>query len=626
MNEAADTVAKTWTAGRTAQAARGAPIERAVLFCLEPICAAIVVTEVAVLGAGVVWRYVLDSPLVWTDELSSVLFVWLSMLGAVLALSRGEHMRMATLVQKASPAWQRRLDLLCDVTIAGVLLLLVRPAWRHVQAQLIVTVPSLGISEAYRSAALLTGVLLLLLLALLHLARRARLRDLGWALGIAAVVVLMLRLLQPVLSQWSNVQLLLFFVLVLGGSILIGMPIAFAFIVGTLLYLAIATRIPLDIVLSRMEEGMSSLVLLAIPLFVYLGLLIEMAGLTRALVDFMAALVGHVRGGLSYVMLGAVFLVSGISGSKAADLAAVAPGLVPEMKRRGSDPGDLAAQLAASAVMTETIPPSLVLIMIGSTTGVSMGALFRGGLVPAVVCTAALVFAVFLKSRHGPRIARQKLPPAAVLRTCALAVPALILPLLIRFSVTEGIATATEVSTVGVMYTWLAGPTVYRRHFAWRRTYPVLVGTASMTGAIMLILGAATAVAWALTQSGFAHQLVSAMTRMPGGAAGFIAASVAGFIVLGTVLEGLPAILVFAPLLLPAARALGIDEIHYCMVIVIAMGLGLFAPPMGIGFYTACAIARVSPDEAMPKIWVYLGTLFVALLLIASIPWLSTGP
>jgi tripartite ATP-independent transporter DctM subunit len=276
-------------------------------------------------------------------------------------------------------------------------------------------------------------------------------------------------------------------------------------------------------------------------------------------------------------------------------------------------------------VMTETIPPSLVLIMIGSTTGVSMGALFRGGLVPAVVCTAALVLTVFVKSRSGPRIARQRLQLPDMLRTCVLAIPALILPVVIRSAVTEGIATATEVSTVGVMYTWLIGPVVYRRSFDWRRTYPVLIGTSSLTGAIMLILGAATVVAWALTQSGFAHQLVAAMTSIPGGAPGFIAVSIAGFIVLGTVLEGLPAILVFAPLLLPAARSLGIPEVHYCMIIVIAMGLGLFAPPMGIGFYTACAIARVSPDEAMPRVWPYLGALLLALLLIASVPWLSTG-
>ena len=141
----------------------------------------------------------------------------------------------------------------------------------------------------------------------------------------------------------------------------------------------------------------------------------------------------------------------------------------------------------------------------------------------------------------------------------------------------------------------------------------------------MLILGAAIAMAWALTQSGFARQLVMAMTAMPGGAFGFLLASILGFIVLGSVLEGLPAILLFAPLMFPASRALGIHDIHYSMVIVIAMGIGLYTPPLGIGYYSACAIARVPPDEAMRPIFPYLGALLLALLVIAAVPWLSTA-
>ena len=159
----------------------------------------------------------------------------------------------------------------------------------------------------------------------------------------------------------------------------------------------------------RFYEGMSHLILLAIPLFVFLGLLIEMTGMARAMVDFLASLLGHVRGGLSYVLVGAMYLVSGISGSKAADMAAVAPALFPEMIKRGSEPGDLVALLAATGAQTETVPPSLVLITIGSVTGVSIGALFTGGLLPSLVlavglcarCSAALSRSGHV--RHSPR-------------------------------------------------------------------------------------------------------------------------------------------------------------------------------------------------------------------------------
>ena len=206
---------------------------------------------------------------------------------------------------------------------------------------------------------------------------------------------------------------------------------------------------------------MSHLILLAVPLFVFLGLLIEMAGMARALVGFLANLVGHVRGGLHFVLVGGMYLVSGISGSKAADLAAVAPVLFPEMKQRGAKSGDLVALLSATGAQTETIPPSLVLITIGSVTGVSIAALFTGGLLPAVVLAFLLCFVIHWRYR-GEDL-------SSVIR--AVALPALALPFLIRAAVVEGVATATEVSTIGIVYSAVAGLVFYRR-FDWAALRP----------------------------------------------------------------------------------------------------------------------------------------------------------
>jgi TRAP-type C4-dicarboxylate transport system permease large subunit len=151
------------------------------------------------------------------------------------------------------------------------------------------------------------------------------------------------------------------------------------------------------------------------------------------------------------------------------------------------------------------------------------------------------------------------------------------------------------------------------------------VETASLSGAILIIIGCATAMAWALTQSGFSKQLADLMAVVPGGAVGFLIVSALAFVVLGSFLEGIPAIVLFGPLLFPLARAAGINEVHYAMVVVFAMGLGLFAPPFGVGFYAACAIGKVNPDLAMKRVWPYLGTLFIALLIIATVPWISIG-
>jgi tripartite ATP-independent transporter DctM subunit len=296
--------------------------------------------------------------------------------------------------------------------------------------------------------------------------------------------------------------------------------------------------------------------------------------------------------------------------------------LFPEMRKRGADEGELVAILSASGAMSETIPPSLVLITIGSVTGVSIAALFTGGLLPGLVLALTLGVVAWRRSRGEAVAARAS--GADIRRSLWAACPALLLPFVIRSSVIEGVATATEVSTIGIVYAVAAGLLIYRQ-FDWRRLYPMLLETASLSGAILLIIGTATAMAWALTQSGFSRQLAGAMARMPGGGLGFLLISIVAFVILGSVLEGIPAIVLFGPLLFPIARAAGVNEVHYAMVVILAMGIGLFAPPLGVGYYSACAIGRVSPDAGMRRIGPYLLALLAGLLLIAAVPWLSTG-
>jgi tripartite ATP-independent transporter DctM subunit len=369
---------------------------------------------------------------------------------------------------------------------------------------------------------------------------------------------------------------------------------------------------------------MSHLILLAVPLFVFLGLLIEMTGMARAMVGFLASLLGHVRGGLQYVLVAAMYLVSGISGAKAADMAAVAPVLFPEMTKRGAKPGDLVALLSATGAQTETIPPSLVLITIGSVTGVSIAALFTGGLLPGLVLAVMLCGVIWFRYRKEDL---SHVVPAGwgeVGRAFLVALPAIALPFVIRGAVVGGVATATEVSTIGIVYSAIAGLLIYR-NFDWRRLYPMLTETAALSGAILLIIGAATGMAWALTQSGFSTSLAGFMTGLPGGAPMFLAVSILTFIVLGSVLEGIPAIVLFGPLLFPIAKQVGVHEVHYAMVVILAMGMGLFAPPFGVGYYAACAISRIHPDEGIRPMLGYLVALLIGTIVIAAVPWISIG-
>src|SRR6185369_7412715 len=245
---------------------------------------------------------------------------------------------------------------------------------------------------------------------------------------------------QPFWRQLGNANLIVFFVVVVAGAVFAGVPIAFAFGLATLGYVMLTTSTPVLIVVGRMDEGVSHLILLSVPLFVFLGQLIEMTGMARAMVAFLASPLGHVRGGLHYVLLGAMYLVSGISGSKAADMAAVAPVLFPEMKKRGAKEGDLVALLAATGAQTETIPPSIVLITIGSVTGVSIAALFTGGLLPAVVLAIGLCYVVARRYRSDDLSHVKRATAKEILGAFAVALPALALPFLIRAAVVEGVS------------------------------------------------------------------------------------------------------------------------------------------------------------------------------------------
>ena len=645
----------------------------------------LVVVEMAILFAGVISRYVFNRPFTWTDELASILFLWLAMLGAVLAFRRTEHMRMSALVNGAAPRTRAILEALALAAGIAFLALVLLPAIEYAHDEIMIETPSLGLKNIWRAAALPIGIGLMLAIGLTRIGRAHSVRDMGIAFAIVFAIGLALWLAKPLFSAMGNYKLIVFFVILVGGAVLAGVPIVFAFGIGTFAFLALTTRTPSTLVVSRMDEGMSHIILLSVPLFVFLGLLIEITGMARAMVDFLASLIGHFRGGLKYVLLGAMYLVSGISGSKAADMAAVAPVLFPEMKKRGAKGGDLVALLSSSGAMSETIPPSLVLITIGSVVNVSIAALFTGGLMPGLVLALALCGVVWWRSRDEDMSDVKRATAKQIGMALLISSPGLALPFLIRAAVVEGVATATEVSTIGVAYTLAYG--VLAAGFigasqrarkitliaaavgvAWSmfigfkaggfsgdftpimialaifgmtfsivsglllggrldlsRLWSALLETAALSGAILIIIGTATGMAWALTQSGFSRQLATSMSNLPGGAAGFMAVSIVAFIILGSVLEGIPAIVLFGPLLFPIARQLGIHEVHYAMVVILAMGIGLFAPPFGVGYYAACAIGRVDPAEGVAPIWPYLGALIIGLIVVACFPWISIG-
>lgn len=591
---------------------------------VEVIAAILLITMMVTVLANVFFRYVLTKPLIWGDEVASISFIWMAMLGAALAVDRHEHMKLTVFLPLLPDRIARVAEVAGQVLVCVLLLRLLPVAIEYAYEESYVTSPALGIPMSWRASAIPTGIGLMALLAVLSLVRTREWKTIIGTLLVTGALVALLWFAKPAMLSLGNWNLPIFLGLFAAILLCIGVPIAFCFALGTLSYLTFASHSPVFVMMGRIDEGMSSLILLSVPVFVLLGCILDATGMGRAIVNFLASLLGHVKAGMSYVLLGSMFLVSGISGSKVSDMATVAPALFPEMRRRGHSGPEMTALLATGAAMADTVPPSIVLIVLGSVAGVSIAGLFTSGFAIAMVLLIVLALLARWKARDEDMSGVKRATLPLIGKAALISAPALVLPFMIRSLVGGGVATATEVSAIAVLYAFIIGIVLYGG-IPLRKIGTMLVDTAAMSGAILLILGAASSMAWALTQSGFARDLMTLVTSLPGGWIVFMLASIVIFLVLGCVLEGLPAIVLLAPIMFPIARGLGIHDVHYAMVIVTAMNIGLMAPPIGIGFYIACKIANVPAEQVMRRIWPYLTALLIGLLLIAAVPWFSTA-
>lgn len=591
---------------------------------VEIISAVLLLVMIVTVLANVFFRYVLTQPLIWGDEVASISFIWMAMLGSALAVDRHEHMKLTVFLTVLPKRLSRIAEVVGQVLVCLLLLRLLPVAIEYAYEESYVTSPALGLPMSWRASALPAGVLLMSILSVLSVLRTRAWGTIAVTLAVVAIILGGLWIGKPSILALGNWNLPIYLGLLVAALLVIGVPIAFCFALGTLTYLTFATNVPIFVMMGRIDEGMSSLILLSVPVFVLLGCILDATGMGKAIVSFLASLLGHVKAGMSYVLLGSMFLVSGISGSKVSDMATVAPALFPEMRRRGHSAPEMTALLATGAAMADTVPPSIVLIVLGSVAGISIAGLFTSGFAIAMVLLIVLALLARWKARTENMEGVKRAGLSFILKAAVISAPALVLPFMIRSLVGGGVATATEVSTIAVLYAFIIGSLLYGG-IPIKKMGTMLVDTAAMSGAILLILGAASAMAWALTQSGFARDLMVIVTELPGGWLVFMLASIVIFLVLGCVLEGLPAIVLMTPIMFPIARGLGIHDIHYAMVIVTAMNIGLMAPPIGIGFYIACKIADVPAEQVMMKIWPYLTALLIGLLAITAVPWFSTA-
>jgi tripartite ATP-independent transporter DctM subunit len=605
----------TTTAGRSW-------IMASLLAISDVVAALMLAADLLVVCVSVALRYWFNAPVEWADDVARGLMVGSSFFGAASALARGDNPGVRFFIDKLPQAARAVVDAaaaLLMVVIAGTV------AFNAIRLGGLTAGQTTGSGLPLELTFYPMGVgALFMTIFALDMFRARPLRDMTSGV-IVAVVIAGLYLawdsFAPNSMPSSGVLMLVgFFVSLFGG-----LPIGFALALAALIFIWVEGTLPGVIFAQQMARGIDNFVLLAIPFFILVGYLMEANGMSVRLIELLQRGVGHMRGGLNVVMVTSMVLFSGISGSKMADVAAVGSVLIPAARRSRQNPGSAVALLAASAVMAETIPPCINLIILGFVANLSIGGLFVAGLLPAGLMALALI-AVSIASGKRPAAADvvEQRTPISGLWSGAIAAFGLIF--MIFFGFKSGFATATEISAFAAAYAIVVGSVMFRE-LGPKAAAASFVQAATRSGLVLFIVAAAQSLAFILTLQQVPHMVGEFMLSLSatGGAWLFMLLSIAVLIVMGSVLEGAAALIIFGPLLLPVAVKLGVDPLHFGVVLVIAMGIGLFAPPLGLGLYGACLIGNVPIEQTVKPILGYLGLLFLCLLVIAFVPGLSTA-
>jgi tripartite ATP-independent transporter DctM subunit len=602
---------------------RGGQRITATLLAVSDIVAAILLAaDLLVVCVSVLLRFLFNAPVEWADDVARGLMVGSSFFGAASALARSENLGVAFFIDMLPAAFRRVVDAMGALLVTIIAFYV---AFNAIKMGWLTTGQTSGSGLPLELTFYPMGVgalFMTIFAAEVFCARPVRDMLAGVvATGVIVGLYLAWDFLAPGSVPSSGTLMLVGFFITLFG----GLPIGFALALAALIFIWVEGTLPGVIFAQQMARGIDNFVLLAIPFFILVGYLMEANGMSVRLIELLQRAVGRMRGGLNVVMVTSMVLFSGISGSKMADVAAVGSVLIPAARRSKQNPGNAVALLAASAVMAETIPPCINLIILGFVANLSIGGLFVAGLLPAGLMALALI-AVSIIFGKRPASAEELEPqiPMSGLWSGAIASFGLIFMIFAGFK--SGFATATEISAFAAVYAIVIGSIVFRE-LSFKTAAHSFIQSATRSGLVLFIVAAAQSLAFILTLQQVPHAVGDLMLSISGshGVWLFMLLSIAVLIVMGSVLEGAAALIIFGPLLLPVAVKLGIDPLHFGVVLVIAMGLGLFAPPLGLGLYGACLIGNVPIEQTVKPIMGYLGLLFLCLLVIAFVPVLSTA-
>ena len=592
---------------------------------MEWTSGAVLAIDVLMVFLSVVYRYVLHDPVDWAEEVARALMIVIVFFGAATVLARSQHVGADFFRQMFPDVSQKILIQLSHWLVAGVSgalffssILLLLDTYDQTT--------SLGLPQWLYVYPIVIGSFVMTIFGFfnaINANQRVVFLSLFLFLGVATIIFLW-NLYIPWLAISKGALLSMGFF----GGLALGMPIAFVLALASLMYFLADPSLPILIYSQQVMAGSDHFVLLAIPFFVLAGLLMESNGMSARLIELLLRMFGRVRGGLGLITITATAFFSGVSGSKLADIAAVGGIVMPAVRRTKQDPNEAAGLLACTAVMAETIPPCINMIIMGFVANISIAGLFMAGLIPAAVMAVSLgVLAVIVGKKINPDDAFDKRTP--MLQLLGGALVAIIMVAMIGKGVTSGVATSTEVSAFAVIYALVVGSIAFRE-LSVKSIAQLFVRSASMAGGILFIVAAASSLSFALTIEQIPQLVSGTMIAFANhfGSVMFLLLSVAMMIIFGAVLEGAPALIIFGPLLTPIAQQLGINPLHFGTVMVIAMGLGLFAPPIGLGLFATCAITGTEVKNVARPMMKYLAVLLVTLIVLVLVPsfslWLPT--
>ena len=559
-----------------------------------------------------------SSALMGVDEASPLFLITLAFMGGAVAYSRGQFIAITILAERAPRAWNEVFKACSEWVVIIVSLLIGGYSIPLMISNAEEATIILGINYVWMTLPMTAGCALFVVRAGYALLQRPW-RAVATATFAVWLAVLLFLVATPMLAANPSVLYVILTVLFL-ALIAMGVPVGFVLAtIGIVCVKAIGSGDLIGVVMNA-QRGAGGFIFLALPFFILAGFIMDRADVGARIVEFVASLIGHVRGGLLQVMIVGVYISSCISGSKAADMAMVGLPMNRKLAEHGYEPEERAAILAASAAMAESVPPSIALILLGSATAISTGALFIAGVLPAATIGVMLMITVRIRASFAKWTPTPRAPRSVIVRTGRRAILPLMIPVILIGGIIGGAGTPTEVSTFAVIYSLVLG--LMDRKLNFRNFWACLTSASVLNGMIFYTVSAATIFSWALTLEGVTSAIAATIAGF--GHTAFLPAVIFITILMGTMLESFVTIIILAPLLLPVALQLGIDPLQYGIVMTEAFGIGIILPPIGIALYVACAISGAQVERASKVLLWYLPVLLAGLVLVMLVPSITT--